>query len=204
MHEKGRKGTDIENILLYLQPDFSEMERIYEDIVIPVKGLALGEHTFRFEIGERFFQTFGNSTIKDADCTVLVHVVRHQTLLDVTCQVLGFVVVECDRCLEDLTLKVDIEPHLMVGFGSVDVEEDLSGDEDVQVIDPSEKELNLNQFVYDYVCLSLPLVKVHPEGKCNPEMLSYLSQNGASDASGEGEPSRPFEALKDLLENKDN
>jgi len=185
-------------------PNFSAMDRLNQDIIIPVKGLPFGESSFRFEIGEPFFQAFENSQIKDADCSVRVQVVRHQTLLEIVCQVTGFVVVECDRCLEDLTLKVDIAPRLTVGFGNVEVEENGDGDEDVLVIDRSQRELDLNQFVYDYVCLSLPLVKVHPEGKCNPEMLRYLSESEGTETGPEGETTRPFEALKDLLENKDN
>mgnify|MGYP002623391692 FL=1 len=180
------------------------MDRLQEDIVIPIKGLPFGESSFRFEIGEPFFQAFENSQIKDADCSVRVNVIRHQTLLDVVCEVAGFVIVECDRCLEDLTLKVDIAPQLTVGFGNVEVEEDAEGDVDVLVVDHAQRELNLNQFVYDYVCLGLPLVKVHPEGKCNPEMLRYLSESEGTETGPEGEMTRPFEGLKDLLENKDN
>jgi uncharacterized metal-binding protein YceD (DUF177 family) len=179
------------------------MDRLNQDIIIPIKGLPLGESSFRFEIGEPFFQAFENRQIKDADCSVMVSVKRYQTLLEITCRVGGFVVVECDRCLEDLTLKVDIEPHLTVGFGSVDVD-DESADDDVLVIDRSESELNLNQFVYDYICLGLPLVKVHPEGKCNPEMLRYISESEGQQTGSEGEAVRPFEGLKDLLENKNN
>ena len=179
------------------------MDRLYQDIVIPIKGLPAGESTFRFEIGEPFFQAFENSQIKEADCSVKVRVMRHQTLLDIVCEIGGFVVVECDRCLEDLTLKVDIAPHLTVGFGSVDVD-DLGEEDDVLVVDRTESEVNLNQFVYDYICLALPLVKVHPEGKCNPEMLRYISDNEGKDTTAEGELSRPFEGLKELLENKDN
>ena len=179
------------------------MDGMYQDIVIPIKGLPLGESTFRFEIGEPFFQAFENSQIKDADCSVKVSVVRHQTLLDIVCEINGYVVVECDRCLEDLTLKVDIDPHLTVGFGTVDVD-DAAAEDDVLVVDHSESELNLNQFVYDYVCLGLPLVKVHPEGKCNPDMLRYITENEGTDTGADGELSRPFEGLKALLENKDN
>ena len=96
------------------------MDGLYQYIVIPVRGLPAGESSFRFEIGKEFFQAFENTQIKDADCSVKVSVIRHQTLLDVNCEIGGFVVVECDRCLEDLTLKVDIEPHLTVGFGTVE------------------------------------------------------------------------------------
>ena len=187
-----------------MQPHFSDMDSLQQDIVIPIKGLPLGESIFRFEIGEPFFQAFENSQIKDADCSVRVNVFRHQTLLDIVCEVTGFVVVECDRCLEDLTLKVDIDPRLTVGFGNVEVDEDEAGDEDVLVADRSQSELNLNQFVYDYVCLSLPLVKVHPEGKCNPEMLRYLSESGGNETAPEADTVRPFEGLKDLLESKNN
>ena len=179
------------------------MDKMYQDIVIPIKGLPLGESSFRFEIGEPFFQAFENSLIKDADCSVRVRVVRHQTLLDIVCEIVGFVVVECDRCLEDLTLKVDIDPRLTVGFGTVDVDE-ASVEDDVLVIDHTESELNLNQFVYDYLCLGLPLVKVHPEGKCNPEMLRYLTDNEGNETAAEGETAHPFEGLKELLKNKNN
>ena len=187
-----------------MQPDFSEMDGLYQYIVIPVRGLPAGESSFRFEIGKEFFQAFENSQIKDADCSVKVSVIRHQTLLDIVCEIGGFVVVECDRCLEDLTLKVDIEPHLTVGFGSVDVDETGEVDDDVLVIDRSESELNLNQFVYDYVCLGLPMVKVHPEGKCNPEMLRYITDREGDETAAAEEASRPFEGLKDLLESKNN
>ena len=180
------------------------MDGLYQPIVIPVRGLPLGESSFRFEIGSQFFQAFENSVIKDADCSVKVSVIRHQTLLDVVCEIGGFVVVECDRCLEDLTLKVDVEPHLTVGFGTVDVDETGEVDDDVLVIDRSESELSLDQFVYDYICLSLPIVKVHPEGKCNPEMLRYISEAESAKEQEDTETSRPFEGLKDLLRNKTN
>jgi len=176
------------------------MDRMPHDIVIPIKGLPLGESTFRFEVGEPFFQAFENGQIKDADCSVRVSVIRHQTLLDIVCEITGFVVVECDRCLEDLTLKVDIDPHLTVGFGTVDVDDAEAAGDDILVIDSAESELNLNQFVYDYICLGLPLVKVHPEGKCNPEMLRYITENEGTDTAAEGEMARPFEGLKELLE----
>ncbi len=175
------------------------MDSEYRDIVIPVRGLPLGESTFRFEIGKPFFQAFENNQIKDADCSVKVSVIRHQTLLDVVCEVFGFVVVECDRCLDDLTLKVDIAPRLTVGFGSVDVDEEAQGEEDILVIDRSESELDLDQFVYDYVCLGLPMVKVHPEGKCNPEMLRFLTDREGDENAAAEENARPFEGLKDLL-----
>ena len=33
----------------------------------------------------------------------------------------------------------------------------------------------MSQIVYDYICLSLPLQRVHEEGECNPEVMARLS-----------------------------
>lgn len=173
------------------------MDEKAQNIFIPLKGLPKGGHSFSFAIDGEFFQTFGNTQIKDAGCTVKADVIRRSTLMSVQCMVGGFVVVECDRCLEDLTLKVDVERELTVGFGNVDMD-DAGDEEDVIVVSEGDDQVDISQFIYDYVCLSLPIVKVHPEGKCNPEMLKRLA--GDSEEAKSDEPvNSPFSGLKDLL-----
>ena len=171
------------------------MEGLAQSIIIPVKGLKNGGEPFVFEIDGTFFQAFGNGRIKDADCTVRVEVERQSTLLRIRSRVGGFVVVECDRCLEDLTLKVDVDRVLTAGIGIVEVD-DSTEEEDVVLIDSSDAELDISQFVYDYICLSLPLVMVHPEGKCNPDMIRRM-QNEPSSTAAEAES--PFGVLKDMI-----
>ena len=70
--------------------------------------------------------------------------------------------------------------------------------DDVMILDPSEAELDLSQFLYDYICLSLPLQRVHPKGKCNPVMLNKLKDLGLGE-SADKKTDSPFEKLKDLL-----
>ena len=41
---------------------------------------------------------------------------------------------------------------------------------------PEGDELDLGQDVYDFVCISLPIQRVHPEGECNQETTKYLSK----------------------------
>ena len=50
--------------------------------------------------------------------------------------------------------------------------------DDMVIIDPSEGELDLKQYIYDYVCINLPLQRVHSEGECNAEVMRIL--NGIS------------------------
>lgn len=170
------------------------METAAPVIEIPVKGLPKEGRQFDFEIGGEFFQAFGNTRIKDADCTVKAFAVRRGTILSVDCRAAGFVIVECDRCLDDLALKIDMERVLTVGFGSVDID-DAQDEEDVLLVDENEGGIDISQFVYDYICLSLPIMKVHPEGKCNPEMLSRLSASPGGESGGES----PFSGLKEML-----
>ena len=172
------------------------MDGLAQSIIIPLKGLKNGGEPFVFEIDGTFFQAFGNGRIKDADCTVRVEVERQSTLLRIRSRVGGFVVVECDRCLEDLTLKVDVDRVLTAGIGIVEVD-DTANEEDVVLIDSSDAELDISQFVYDYICLSLPLVMVHPAGKCNPDMIRRM-QNEPSNTAAESDS--PFGVLKDMIE----
>ena len=48
--------------------------------------------------------------------------------------------------------------------------------DDVIYVEQGRKELDLWPFVYDFIALAIPLTHSHPEGQCNPEMESRLSQ----------------------------
>lgn len=76
-------------------------------------------------------------------------------------------------------------------------ETDLSGD-DVIFLDPSEYKLDMHQYIYEFVLLSLPVKRVHPEGQCDPEVEAFLS--GSEEHNEEIDPR--WEALNNL-KNKD-
>ena len=80
----------------------------------------------------------------------------------------GDVTVKCDRCLADLKIPVDIQVPFSVMFA-----EEGASDE-VILLDGSSSEIDLGQIIYDYVNLSLPIKKVHPEGECDPVMMEKL------------------------------
>jgi uncharacterized metal-binding protein YceD (DUF177 family) len=43
-------------------------------------------------------------------------------------------------------------------------------------ISPSEDILDLTQYIYESIVLSLPYRRVHEEGGCNPEMLAAFTE----------------------------
>nr|MCR5841499.1 DUF177 domain-containing protein [Bacteroidales bacterium] len=124
--------------------------------VVRLTDLAPGKSHFAWHAGPEFFEIFGNEEILDADLEVQAAVVNHGLTVDVSCAIAGSVTVACDRCLEDLVIPV--ETSFEEGYT------------------PESGELDLRQDVYDYVCISLPLQRVHPEGECNQETTKYLSK----------------------------
>ena len=122
-----------------------------QPFVISVKGLKPGRSHLDWHADGQFFASFENSEIKDADLDIAVDIDNDEFEIAVECRIQGTVTVICDRCLEDLVLPV-----------STSFEEDET--------------LDLNQDIYDFVCLSLPMHRVHPDGECNEETLRYLSK----------------------------
>jgi uncharacterized metal-binding protein YceD (DUF177 family) len=43
-------------------------------------------------------------------------------------------------------------------------------------ISPSEDMLDLTQYIYESIVLSLPYRRIHEEGGCNPEMLAAFTE----------------------------
>ena len=127
-----------------------------QPFVVKLTSLAPGKSHFSWHAGPEFFEIFGNQEILDADLEVTADVVNHGLTVDAACVISGSVTVACDRCLEDLVIPVETS-----------LEESYT---------PESDELDLRQDVYDYVCISLPLQRVHPEGECNQETTKYLSK----------------------------
>ena len=74
-----------------------------------------------------------------------------------------------------------------------------------EVLTPSavEVEWDLSQAVYDFVCLSLPLQRLHPEGQCDPNTVRFLSHKERGDEEAEAAAANsPFAALKGLFDSK--
>ena len=48
-------------------------------------------------------------------------------------------------------------------------------------LNPAETEVNLTQYIYESIVLSLPYQRVHPEGECNPDMMARFAQISGSE-----------------------
>lgn len=172
-----------------------------KDFIIQIKGLKTGKHEYDFPVDGAFFRGFENTQIIEASLDVKIIIERGGGWMNVTSSICGTVTVECDRCLDNLDLPVDFTASLAVKFAKTD--EDPQSDEFL-VVDPLDGELDLSQFIYDYVCVNLPLQRVHKEGECNPQMMAKLSglNGGNIKQDNSIETNSPFGALGEMLKNK--
>ena len=139
---------------------------------IAYKGLKVGSYDFDFKVDNALFEAYETEEIKGGDCVVRVKLNRSEAMLELNVTIEGEVICECDRCLEDCPIAIDYDGDLVVKFS----EETDFYDGDVMWISPSEDMLDLTQYIYESIVLSLPYSRVHKEGECNPEMLASFQE----------------------------
>jgi uncharacterized metal-binding protein YceD (DUF177 family) len=139
------------------------------EYVIRFSGLKEGIHQFVFEVGNKFFEQLDYSEIKVAKITATVDFEKRTNMLVVNYHVSGEVELMCDKCTDDFLLSISGEEELIYKFG-----EGISNDEKIIILPENEIEIDVSQPIYEVTCLAIPSKRVHPEGKCNQEMLAAM------------------------------
>ncbi len=145
---------------------------------IPVSGLKEGHHTFDFEIGNKFFDMFEESEIKEGVLVAITDIEKSSTHMDIDIRISGKVRISCDRCLEMFNLPVECTNRLVVKYGAV--RDDT--DPDIVTIPHDENDFDLKQYFYEFIYLALPIQRIHPDDKngkstCDPLMLEKLKEH---------------------------
>ena len=89
----------------------------------------------------------------------------------------GHAEMNCDRCMEIIQLPVKGDYRMLLKYG--DEEE---SNEEILYIDPEMSTLHLAKLIYEYILLSVPIVKVYNcedevPRPCNMEVLNKLNAN---------------------------
>jgi len=140
-------------------------------------GLKEGHHTIDFEIDKKFFEKFEESEVKEGSLFANIELDKRSTHLNMIIKVSGSVRVCCDRCLEMFSQPLISENRLLIKFGK-SIEDT---DPDILSVPIDEYELDLQQQIYEFIILALPIKRVHPADKdgknaCDPVMLKKLEE----------------------------
>ena len=167
--------------------------------LIPIAGLKAGIHQFDFQIDETFFQNFENSPISAGKVQLSLEFDKRSDMIILRFNLKGRTPTACDRCMADINLPFEGNYTLIVKY------EDESDDteSDLVYINREETILDVSKFAYEYICLSIPLIKVYncdeeTELPCNTTILDRLNQQFSEDDDKEPPTNPIWDALKDL------
>jgi uncharacterized metal-binding protein YceD (DUF177 family) len=145
-------------------------------------GLKPGIHEFKYEVDDKFFAEAENKDFANCTATVKLQLDKKGGFMLLKFEVGGKADVTCDRCGNIIGQDLWDEFNMLVKL--VDNPDEMNAQEedpDVHYISKTESHLYLNDWIYEFVSLSIPLQKSCSEEeiggpKCNKEVLAKLKK----------------------------
>jgi len=138
---------------------------------LPYTVLALGEHERSYRLDDDFFAQFEDTLIQAGKIDLTVRFTKSHATGTLELQHSGHIETTCDRCLEEIELPIEGSAQLLIK----EAQDALDDEEDVLLVDAETGTLDLKEAIYDYVSLSVPMIKYcDQETPCNSEVLARL------------------------------
>ncbi len=161
-------------------------------------GLKLGKHQFDYEIDNTLFEKFGFEEFNKASLQVTAILDKRSTLMDLHLEAVGSVNVDCDVTNIPFDLPIATQMDLVVKFG-----EEFNDENEVLLILPhGEYRLNIAQYVYEMIVLSLPAKRIHPgveDGTLESEVLDKLRELSVDEPDEENIDNKEIDPRWDVL-----
>ena len=172
-----------------------------ESYAVRISGLGEGDHDFSFELDQQFFALFEHSEVESGRIRAGVVLEKKHGFMALRFTLQGEVEVVCDRCLEPFPTEINSTQVLFVRTGEVPGEIE----DDVLIIGKDDHEIDVGQFLYEFIILALPFKKVHPEDDrgnslCNPEMLTKLKAHKLKEKDQYDQTDPRWDVLKGIIE----
>lgn len=160
---------------------------------IDIFGLSNDTHQFQFEFDEAFFSEFENSLVSKGKGTCAIYLTKSDSMMNLRFTIEGAIELVCDRSLELFDFPISIDREVIYKFG--DEEKELS--EDVLVIPQNSQEINIGDFLYEFISIEVPMKKLHPrfDDEDDSDELIYSSKEENEEKKG---TDPRWEALKKL------
>ena len=174
------------------------------EFLIPFIGLKLGKHQFEYQVDKTFFADFGFDEFEDSSIKVNVVLEKKSAFMELAFKHKGTVNVPCDLTGEFFDLPVKGKIRVVVQFG----EQFNNDNEELLILPHGEHQIDLKQYIYEMIVLSVPLKKVHPgikDGTLKTPVLDKLKELSVKDqnqSKQEEEIDPRWDKLKKLLTDK--
>ncbi|MCK5401989.1 MAG: DUF177 domain-containing protein [Flavobacteriaceae bacterium] len=176
-----------------------------KEFSIQFLGLKSGENCFEYKIDKKFFDFFEYKEFNDVNVNSTVVLNKKTTFLEFHFRAFGTVNIYCDLTNEPYNQEIDNSFDLVVNFGN----EYNDDNEEILIIPHSEHEINIAQYIYELIVLSMPARRIHPgikDGTLNSEILDKLEElspkTGLENINEDKEIDPRWNTLKKLLTDK--
>jgi len=138
-------------------------------------GKPNGFYSFAYDLGNDFFTLFPDAPVQEGNLTVHLNMEKKSNLLVLDFNITGHLSLICDNCLEKFPSPLELSFKQYVKLENTYEELD---DATVSIPRNVEK-INVAQWLYEAIVLSIPMRHVHPIDKnghptCNPEMIKEI------------------------------
>ena len=171
-------------------------QRLYN---IDIFNLSNQPHEFDFEFDDKFFEEFEDSLVEKGSGKVHVVLNKSETMINLVVNITGKIELVCDRSLELFDYPIKSKNELILKFG--DEWEEIS--EQITIIPRDSERINVAQFIYEFIGLSIPMKRLHPkftdeEPSDEPEMVYSSGEEDTENNNGSVDPR--WNKLKNLKE----
>jgi uncharacterized metal-binding protein YceD (DUF177 family) len=169
-------------------------------------GLKPGVHEFNYQIADRFFEEYNEQDFRNPAASVKLLLEKSNSFMILRFEIGGRAEVTCDRCNSNLpiqlfeeftvTIKMTDDPGLM---------NEQEEDPDVYYISRGESHIDVKDWIYEFVNLSIPMQKTceyeNMDGPyCNPSAKEVLKNMRLKNNGGTNPIWKGLEKFKDLEE----
>lgn len=135
------------------------------DFTINIVGLSDKKHHYRFVLGDSFFESHGRQIIETGKFNVDLELDKHATFISSHFKITGHAHLTCDRTLEPFEQPLSVDRKIIFKYG----DENKEVSEDIVVIARDTDQLDVGQYLYEFVCLEIPIKKIHPRFRKSEE-----------------------------------
>jgi len=160
-----------------------------KDFIITFSGLKIGNHEFKFELNDTFFELFEFSDYSGLQGVATLNMLKSETVFDLDYSFSGSIQAPCDITNELYKQSLENEFKMQVKFGDAFNDEN----DEILILPHGEHSFNIAQTIYELVVLSIP-----------PKLNGPNAGNGLEDFIDEEEEIKKdtdprWDQLKNLL-----
>ena len=160
-----------------------EVMNIKKEFEIPFVGLKPGFHVFEYKIEDKFFKEYDEQDFTDCDVNIKLTLDKNQGFFQLKFDIDGTVRVVCDKCGNTILKNLWDEFQIVVKVvtDAPDIMNEQEEDPDIYYISHNDSHLNVCDWIYEFINLSIPLQKRCKDEEfgsnlCNKDVLARLKK----------------------------